>query len=130
MWSGARILTEVEQLKARRNQVSKQIGVLKKQGQDASEIIAEMGAIGDRIKELDNREREVEEELQDLLYQLPNIPAPDVPVGEDENDNVEVKRWGEPRQFDFPVKPHWDLGVALDGLDFERAAKVAGSASP
>lgn len=121
------ILTEVEQLKARRNQVSKQIGVLKKQGQDASEIIAEMGAIGDRIKELDNREREVEEELQDLLYQLPNIPAPDVPVGEDENDNVEVKRWGEPRQFDFPVKPHWDLGVALDGLDFERAAKVAGS---
>lgn len=121
------ILTEVEQLKARRNQVSKQVGVLKKQGQDVSAIIAEMGAIADRIKELDDRERQVSEELQELLYQLPNIPAPDVPVGPDESANVEVKRWGEPRQFDFPVKPHWDLGVAMDGLDFERAAKVAGS---
>jgi len=121
------ILTEVEQLKARRNQVSKQIGVLKQQGQDTSAIIAEMGEIGDRIKELDDRGRQVEEELQDLLYQLPNIPAPDVPVGEDESGNVEVKRWGEPRRFDFPVKPHWDLGVAMDGLDFERAAKVTGS---
>jgi len=120
-------LSEVEQLKAKRNQVSKQVGLLKKQGQDASAIIAEMGAIGDRIKELDERGRQVEAELQELLLQLPNIPAPDVPVGKDENDNVEVKRWGEPRQFDFPVKPHWDLGVGLDVLDFERAAKVTGS---
>ncbi len=121
------ILAEVEQLKARRNQVSKQVGILKQQGQDVSAIIAEMGAIGDRIKELDDRERQVSDELQDLLYQLPNLPAPDVPVGPDETGNVEVKRWGEPRQFAFPVKPHWDLGVAMDGLDFERAAKVTGS---
>ncbi|MFB5085432.1 serine--tRNA ligase [Symbiobacterium thermophilum] len=121
------ILAEVEQLKARRNQVSKQVGILKQQGQDFSAIIAEMGAIGDRIKELDDRERQVSDELQDLLYQLPNLPAPDVPVGPDETGNVEVKRWGEPRQFAFPVKPHWDLGVAMDGLDFERAAKVTGS---
>lgn len=121
------ILTEVEQLKARRNQVSKQVGAMKKQGQDASAIIAEMGQIADRIKELDDRERQVEAELQELLYQLPNIPAPDVPVGEDESGNVEVKRWGEPRTFGFPVRAHWDLGVAMDGLDFERAAKVTGS---
>lgn len=120
-------LAEVEQLKARRNQVSKQVGQLKQQGQDASAIIAEMGAIGDRIKELDDRGRQVEAELQDLLLQLPNIPAPDVPVGKDESGNVEVKRWGEPRRFGFPVKPHWDLGVRLDVLDFERAAKVTGS---
>ncbi|WP_374713525.1 serine--tRNA ligase [Symbiobacterium terraclitae] len=120
-------LAEVEQLKARRNQASKQVGLLKQQGQDASAIIAEMGAIGDRIKELDERGRQVEAELQELLLQLPNIPAPDVPVGEDESGNVEVKRWGEPRRFDFPVKPHWDLGIGLDVLDFERAAKVTGS---
>ncbi|MEW8979715.1 MAG: serine--tRNA ligase [Symbiobacterium sp.] len=122
-----RILTEVEQLKARRNQVSKEVGILKRQGQDTSQIVAEMGVIGDRIKELDDRERQVEAELQELMLQLPNIPAPDVPVGPDESGNVEVKRWGEPRQFTFPVKPHWELGVAMDGLDFERAAKVTGS---
>lgn len=121
------ILSEVEQLKARRNEVSKQVGILKKQGQDASHIIAEMGTIGDRIKELDDRSRQVEEDLQELMYQLPNIPAPDVPVGRDDAENVEVKRWGTPRAFAFPVKPHWEIGAILDGLDFERAAKVTGS---
>lgn len=121
------LLAEVEQLKARRNEVSKQVGVLKKQGQDASAIIAEMGSIGDRIKELDDRGRRVEDELKDLMYQLPNVPAPDVPIGKDESGNQEVKRWGTPREFTFPIKPHWDLGTALDGLDFERAAKVTGS---
>lgn len=121
------ILAEVEQLKARRNEDSKQVGILKKQGQDASQIIAEMGNIGDRIKALDEQGRAVEEELQDLMYQLPNIPAPDVPIGKDETDNVEVKKWGTPRSFNFPAKPHWEIGTSLDGLDFERAAKVAGS---
>lgn len=120
-------LAEVEQLKARRNEVSKQIGKLKKQGQDASAIIAEMGEIGDHIKALDERNRQVEEELQALMYTLPNIPSPDAPVGKDENDNVEVYRWGTPRAFEFAPKPHWDLGTAMDGLDFERAAKVTGS---
>lgn len=121
------ILAEVESLKARRNEVSKQVGALKKQGQDASAIIAEMGQIGDRIKELDEKGRTVEEDLQNLMYQLPNIPAPDVPVGRDDTQNVEVARWGTPRTFDFPVRPHWELGAMLDGLDFERAAKVTGS---
>ncbi len=121
------ILQEVEQLKARRNEASKQVGMLKKQGQDASHIIAEVSKIGDRIKELDEETRQVEAKLQDLMYQLPNIPSPDAPVGKDDSDNVEVSRWGTPRTFDFEVKPHWDIGTGLDGLDFERAAKVTGS---
>ncbi|HLN61918.1 MAG TPA: serine--tRNA ligase [Symbiobacteriaceae bacterium] len=121
------ILNEVEQLKAKRNDVSKQVGVLKKQGQDASAIIAEMGNIGDRIKELDERSRVVEEDLQNLMYTLPNVPSPEAPVGRDDSDNVEVLRWGAPRQFGFPVKAHWDLGTGLDGLDFERAGKVTGA---
>ncbi|HYF92912.1 MAG TPA: serine--tRNA ligase [Symbiobacteriaceae bacterium] len=121
------IIAEVEQLKAKRNDVSKQVGILKKQGQDASAIIAEMGSIGDRIKELDDRGREVEEELQELMYTLPNVPSPEAPVGRTDADNVEVLRNGTPRQFAFPVKAHWDLGTALDGLDFERAGKVTGA---
>lgn len=121
------ILNEVEQLKARRNEVSKQVGILKKQGQDATAVIAEMGGIGDRIKALDERIRAVEEELQALMYTLPNIPSPEAPVGRDESDNVEVGRWGAPRAFAFAPKPHWEIGAGLDGLDFERAAKVTGS---
>lgn len=121
------ILTEVEQLKAKRNEVSKQVGVLKKQGQDASGVIAEMGNIGDRIKELDDRSRQVDEDLLALMYQLPNIPSPEAPVGKDDSENVEVLRWGDPRGFTFAPKAHWDLGSMLDGLDFERAGKVTGS---
>lgn len=121
------ILTEVEALKARRNDVSRQVGVLKKQGQDATAVIAEMGDIGDRIRDLDERTRQVEEDLQVLLYQLPNIPSDDTPVGRDETQNVEVMRWGTPRAFAFTPKAHWDVGAALDGLDFERAGKVTGS---
>lgn len=121
------IIAEVEALKAKRNDVSKQVGILKKQGQDASGVIAEMGSIGDRIRELDDRGRQVEEDLQNLMLQLPNIPSPEAPVGRDDKDNVEVLRWGEPRQFSFAAKPHWEIGGLLDGLDFERAGKIAGS---
>lgn len=121
------IIAEVEQLKAKRNDVSKQVGILKKQGQDATAIIAEMGNIGDRIKELDERSRQVEEELEGLMYTLPNVPSPEAPVGRDDSDNVEARRLGAPRQFTFAVKPHWDLGTGLDGLDFERAGKVTGA---
>lgn len=121
------ILQEVEQLKAKRNEVSKQVGILKKQGQNADQIIAEMGSIGDRIKELDDKTRDVDAALLDLMYQLPNIPSDEAPIAPDESGNVEVFNWGAPRQFDFALKPHWDLGTNLDGLDFERAAKVTGS---
>ena len=91
------MLTEVEQLKAKRNDVSKQVGVLKKQGQDATAIIAEMGSIGDRIKELDEQGRQVEEDLQALMYTLPNVPSPEAPVGRTDEDNIEVLKWGTPR---------------------------------
>lgn len=121
------ILVEVEALKAKRNDVSKQVGILKKQGQDANSVIAEMGNIGERIKDLDARGREVDEELQGLLYQLPNVPSADTPIGRDDTANLEVKRWGTPKPFGFTPKPHWDLGAGLDGLDFERAGKVTGS---
>jgi seryl-tRNA synthetase len=122
-----RALAEVEALKARRNDVSRQVGALKKQGADASALIAEMGEVGDRIQALDETTRRVEEELQDLLYHLPNMPSPDTPVGKDETGNVEIRRWGAPRQMPFQPKPHWELGAGLDGLDFERAAKVTGA---
>lgn len=120
-------LAEVEQLKARRNAASQEVARIKKQGGDASAIIAEVQGFGDRIKALDERVRQVEAELQELLLQVPNIPDPDVPVGPDETANVEVKRWGTPRTFPFTPRPHWEIGAALDGLDFERAAKVAGA---
>lgn len=120
-------LAEVEALKAKRNEVSRQVGMLKKQGGDASAVIAEMGAVNERIKELDERTRQIEAEQQDLLYQLPNIPSDDTPVGADESGNVEVRQWGTARAFSFEPKPHWDIGTGLDGLDFERAAKVTGA---
>lgn len=121
------VLTEVEALKAKRNEVSKQVGAIKKQGGDASAVIAQMGDMGDRIKELDERTRQIEAEQLELLYHLPNIPSDDSPVGPDESANVEVRTWGTPRALDFPVKAHWDLGAGLDGLDFERAGKVTGA---
>lgn len=120
-------LTEVEQLKARRNQASGEVARLKKAGQDAGAIIAEMQEVSARVKALDDRVREVEDELNNLLLTVPNIPDSDVPVGPDETHNVEIRRWGTPRRFDFAPRPHWDIGAGLDGLDFERAAKVTGS---
>lgn len=120
-------LTEVEQLKARRNSASAEVARLKKAGGDASAIIAEMQAVNARIKVLDDRLKEVEEEQRQLLLTVPNLPDPDVPVAADESGNVEIRTWGTPRNFDFEPRPHWELGARLDGLDFERAAKVTGS---
>lgn len=121
------LLTEVEQLKARRNAVSKEVGRLKKEGQDTAAITEEMRQVGERIKAHDDRLRDVEADLGDLLLRVPNLPDPAAPVGESEDDNVEVRRWGEPRAFAFAPKPHWDVGTDLDLLDFERAAKVVGA---
>jgi len=121
------LLTEVEQLKARRNAVSEEVGRLKKSGQDATQVIAEMRQVGDRIKALDDEVRDVSSELDALMLTVPNIPDPDVPVGADESSNVEIRRWGQPREFGFEPKPHWDIGARLGILDFERAAKVTGA---
>ncbi|EFV74033.1 seryl-tRNA synthetase [Bacillus sp. 2_A_57_CT2] len=121
------LIVEAEQLKSKRNEVSQQVAALKREKQDADHLIAEMREVGGKIKALDEELRTVEEELDQLLLSIPNIPHESVPVGETEDDNVEIRKWGEVREFDFEPKPHWDVATDLDLLDFERASKVTGS---
>lgn len=120
-------LVVVEQLKNTRNVVSQDIGKLKKAGQDAEDKQQEMRMVSQQIKDIDDEIRTIEERLQEILLSIPNIPHESVPEGKDEQDNQEVRRWGKPRQFDFTPKPHWDLGEALNILDFERGGKVTGT---
>ncbi len=119
--------TRTQELQAQRNSLSKQIGMLKGQGKDASEVMAQVGAIGDELKASEVRLAELLDKFNSLLAALPNIPDESVPAGKDEADNVEVKRWGTPRVFDFLVKDHTDVGEALGQLDFSTAAKISGS---
>jgi len=121
------ILSEVEQLKNKRNVVSQEIARLKKEKKDAEALIAEMQQVSGTIKELDDKVREVEAELNDILLTIPNIPHESVPLGESDNDNIEVRRWGTPREFGFEPRPHWDIGEDLGILDFATAAKVTGA---
>ncbi|WP_411954368.1 serine--tRNA ligase [Alkalibacillus sp. S2W] len=120
-------IQESEELKARRNEVSKEISQLKKNKEDADHLIQEMREVGDRIKEIDNELNEVETKLNQLMLSIPNVPHESVPIGETEDDNIEVRQWGEVPSFDFDVKPHWDVADELDIIDFERASKVTGS---
>ncbi len=119
--------TRTQELQAQRNSLSKQIGMLKGQGKDASDVMAQVGAIGDELKASEARLGELLEKFTAILAGLPNIPDDSVPVGSDETANVEVKRWGTPRTFDFAVKDHTDIGEALGQLDFGTAAKISGS---
>ncbi|NLM25262.1 MAG: serine--tRNA ligase [Firmicutes bacterium] len=121
------LLVEVEKLKAHRNQVSEKVAQLKREKQDASEIIAEMRTVSQTIKDFDEQLRVIDEQLKDRLLRIPNIPHESVPKGDSDEDNIEVRRWGEPKDFSFEPAPHWDLGVDLDIIDFERAGKVTGS---
>ena len=121
------ILSEVEVLKSKRNQVSAEIPKLKKAGEDVAPIMSEMKELGNEIKEHDTNLSEVNEKLEYLMLRIPNIPNPEVPDGDSDEDNVEIKRWGEPRKFDGEPKAHWDLGADLNILDAERGGKVAGS---
>lgn len=121
------LIVESEQLKSKRNEVSQQIAVLKREKKDADHLIKEMKEVGERIKGLDEELKAVEEELEMLLLSIPNIPHESVPIGESEDDNVEVRKWGEVRTFDFEPLPHWEIADRLGILDFERAAKVTGS---
>ncbi|MDN5277464.1 MAG: seryl-tRNA synthetase [Clostridiales bacterium] len=120
-------IAEVEKLKNRRNVVSEEIARLKKEKKDVTEIINEMRKVSDTIKEYDAKIREIEEQLEEVLLTIPNLPHDSVPVGDSEDQNVEVRRWGEPRKFDFEPKAHWDIGEELNILDFKTAAKVTGS---
>jgi seryl-tRNA synthetase len=122
-----KLLSEAEALKAQRNTVSNEIASLKKQKQDASSLIAQMKQVSASIQQLDEQAKSADEKLRDLLRRVPNIPHETVPVGRGAEENQEVRRWGEPRKFDFEPKAHWDLGPALGILDFERAAKIAGA---
>ncbi len=121
------LLTETEELKALRNEGSRKVGAARARGEDASAAMEEMRVIGDRIKDIDARISEIDEKISDMLLSIPNRPHESVPVGKDENDNPEVRRWGEPKQFSFEPKPHWDLGEALGILDFEKGASLAQS---
>ncbi len=120
------LLTEVESLKAERNQVSKEIGLMKDHTA-RQERIDDMGDLGKRIEELDGQVRQIEVELHDLLSEIPNLPNESVPDGPDESANQVVRTIGEPKQFDFKPLPHWDLGPALGIIDFKRGAKITGS---
>ncbi|MFN3594625.1 MAG: serine--tRNA ligase [Thiobacillaceae bacterium] len=121
------IQTRTQDHQARRNALSKQIGIAKAKGEDASAAMAEVVRINDALKVLEERLGDIQEALNDLLYQLPNLPHASVPQGSSEADNAELRRVGEPRRFDFPVRDHVDLGEALDLLDFATAAKLASS---
>lgn len=122
-----KILVEVENLKSKRNQVSAEIPKLKKEGKDVQGIMTEMRELGDKIKELDTKVSEVDSKIEYILLRIPNIPNPQVPEGDSDEDNIEIKKWGEVTKFNFEPKAHWDLGTELDILDFERGGKVAGS---
>ncbi|MGL5379074.1 serine--tRNA ligase [Clostridium sp.] len=121
------ILVEVEALKSKRNQVSAEIPKRKKAGEDVAPIMAEMRELGDKIKEDDVRVSEIDNKLEYIMLRMPNIPNPQVPEGDTDEDNVEIKVWGEPTKFTYEPKAHWDLGTDLGILDFERAGKTTGS---
>jgi seryl-tRNA synthetase len=121
------ILQESESLRAQRNQVSALIAEKKKKKQDASAEIAQMKEVSTRIKDLEAKLAEKEEALQQLMMVIPNIPHESVVIGQGEADNLEVRKWGKIREFSFPPRPHWEIGEALDILDFERGAKITGA---
>jgi len=121
------ILVEVEELKNKRNTESALVPKLKKNGEDVSEIMAEMKKLSDEIKNFDIELSQVGEKIKDIMLSIPSIPNVNVPLGDTDEDNVEVKKWGEPTNFNFEAKAHWDIGVGNDILDFERGGKITGS---
>lgn len=118
---------QADEMKAKRNAASKEVPIMKKEGKDASELMAEMKELSDKIKEIDGELTALEKAQEDLLLNIPNIPHESVPAGDDDTDNIEIRKYGTPREFDFEAKAHWDLGADLGILDPERAAKVTGA---
>lgn len=119
-------LVEGDELKHRRNVVTREIAKLKKENKDVLSKIDEMQGINDRIKEIDDKIRDYKSKINEIMLNIPNIPSATTPIGKDENDNPVVRVVGEPRKFTFTPKPHWEIGEALDILDFERGVKIAG----
>lgn len=124
------LIQESEALKAKRNQVSEEVGKKKREGADATALIAEMDVVKNRIQALDHQLREVEQALNVALLNVPNLPHPSVPIGKTPADNKEISQWGEPPVVDFPLKPHWELAEKLGIIDFARGAKVTGAGFP
>jgi seryl-tRNA synthetase len=121
------LIREVEDLKAERNKASTEVAKLKREGGDASGLLARLSDVSERIKSLDAELKKVDDDVQDWVVKVPNIPHASVPVGASEADNVEVKRWGAKPEFAFAPKEHWEIGSALGGLDFERSARITGA---
>ncbi|SHF00085.1 seryl-tRNA synthetase [Tissierella praeacuta DSM 18095] len=121
------ILVEVEEMKAKQNAQSKEIPKLKKEGKDPASIFAEMKELSEKIRELDVKVKEIDEDLRHTLLQIPNTPHESVVEGKDDTNNVEIRKFGEPRKFEFEAKAHWDLGTDLNMLDFENATKITGA---
>lgn len=121
------VQTLTQTLQAKRNSTSKQIGIAKQQGEDVSTIMAEVASMGEALKQAENQLETIQTQLQQLLLEVPNLPHDDVPTGKDANDNQEIRRWGTPKTFDFPVKDHASIGEHLKLIDFETAAKLSGA---
>ncbi|MBQ8476790.1 serine--tRNA ligase, partial [bacterium] len=115
---------ELDNLRAKRKTESNKIGLLKKEGKDTTQIQAEIRAMGDEVKKLEEALSDLDLKQKTALLYIPNTPDPEIPIGADESANVEIKRWGEPAKFDFEYKAHWDLCPELGMLDFERGVKL------
>jgi seryl-tRNA synthetase len=122
-----KVQSRTEELQGKRNSLSRQVGMMKGKGEDASAVMKEVGGIGDELKANETALAAVQEKINAFLRVIPNIPRADVPDGQSADDNLEVRRWGEPRKFDFPVKDHVDVGARLGGIDFDTGAKLAGA---
>ncbi len=121
------LLSDVEQKKAKQNEITKKVPAMKKAGEDTSALFAEMKELSNEIKSDDEKVREIDEKLRSFMLKIPNIPNADCPIGKDDTENVEIRKWGTPREFDFEFKAHWDIGTDLDILDFERGTKISGT---
>src|SRR5688500_550140 len=119
--------TRTEELQGKRNSLSKQVGMLKGKGEDASAVLKEVAGIGDELKANEGALAALQTRIDEFLRRIPNMPRPEVPEGKSDADNVEVRRWGTPRKFDFKAKDHVDVGAALKGMDFDTASKLSGA---
>ena len=121
------IQQKTQDLQAKRNAASKQIGQLKAQKQNVDSILLEVASLGDELKTLEEELKIIQDKITAIVAQMPNLPADGVPVGKDESENVEIRKWGQPKLFDFEIKDHVDLGEQLGGMDFQTASKLTGS---